>query len=235
MKVKFFLWVLGMSLFGAAPVFATTASVNFGAPTTISGDTATYTYDSQTVTATGYLCTDNTLASCTTSGVTLVDKQNGMGESGLGVMGGPHGDDEIESNTFLQLDFSALANAGITSLTFQIQSVQNGEGFRLYESNTAGLPGATALETVVGNGSNNPKWVVTTTVSVNLATDPFIDISAINNNAAHSHNDVLLGAIPSPTRGPIPGPAPEPGTLALLGTGLLGLGCVVRRYVAHST
>ncbi|HEV2304149.1 MAG TPA: PEP-CTERM sorting domain-containing protein [Candidatus Acidoferrales bacterium] len=227
MKAKFVLWVLGMSLFGAAPVFATTASVSLGAPTTISGDTATYVYDSHTVTATGYLCADNTLASCTTSGVTLVEKKSGMGESGLGVMGGPHGDDEIESNTFLQLDFSALANAGITSLTFQIQSVQTGEGFRLYDSNVAGMPGATPLETVVGNGSNNPNWAVTTTVSVNLATNPFIDISALNNGAAHNHNDVLLGAMPGPT--------PEPGTLMLLGTGLLGLGCVVRRYATRLT
>lgn len=232
MKAKFVLWVLGMSLFGAAPVFAGTMSVNFGSPTTISGDTATYTFDSHTVTATGYQCTDNMLGSCSTAGVTLVDKHDGMGESGLGVMGGPHGDDEIESNTFVQLDFSALANAGITSLTFQIQSVQTGEGFRLFESNTAGMPGATALETVVGNGSNNPNEVVTTTVSVNFAANAFIDISALNNNAAHSHNDVLLGAIPGSPAGP--GAAPEPGTLALFGTGLLGLGCVVRRYMAHS-
>lgn len=88
--------------------------------------------------------------------------------------------------------------------------------------------------TVTGNGSNNPGNIVTTTMSVNFATNSFIDISALNSSAAN--NDVLLGsgsmATPS---GPIgAGPSPEPTTLALFGTGLLVLGFAVRRYTAHS-
>jgi hypothetical protein len=228
MRVKFVLWVLGMSLFGAAPVFATTVSVNFGSPTTISGDTATYTFESHTITATGYQCTDNTLGSCSTSGVMLATKHDSGGETGLGLVGGPHSDNEIESNSFIQLDFSQLASLGLASLTMQIQSVQNGEGFRLFESNTAGTPGSPML-TVTGNGTNNPGSIVTTTFAVNFAQNPFIDISALNTNA--DHNDVLLGSL---SDSPGTSPTPEPGTLALFGTGLLGLGCVFRRYTEHS-
>lgn len=231
MKNKIALWVLGLSLVWAAPAFATGTTINFGSPNTISGDTATFTFDSHTITAMGFQCTDNGLGSCSTSGVMLSTKDDGDGETGLGIVGGPHGDNEIQSNSFIQLDFSDLASLGITSLTLQIQSVQNGEGFRLFQSNAAGMPG-TSMLTVTGNGTNNPSSVVTTTVSVNFATNAFIDISALNSNAAN--NDVLLetGSMATPS-GPN-SPTPEPATLALFGTGLLALGFAVRRYSAHS-
>lgn len=225
MKAKFVLWVLGLSLFGAAPAFATGISLNFGSPTTIIGDTATYTFGSHTVTATGYQCTDNTLGSCSTTGVMLATK-SGSGETGLGILG-TDGDHEIQSNSFIQLDFSQLASMGFTSLTFQIQSVQTGEGFRLFESSTAGTPGTTPVLTVTGNGSNYPGSTVTSTVTVNFAQNQFIDISALANNTG---NDVLL----SSASGTTGGATPEPGTLALFGTGLLGLGCMVRKYAVHS-
>lgn len=231
MRVRLTLWILGLSLLGAAPAFATGTSINFGSPNTISGDTATYTFDSQTVTATGYLCTDNTLASCSTSGATLVVKMDGAGETGLGMMGGTGTDNEIESNDFIQLDFSKLASMGIGSVTLQIQSVQNGEGFRLFESNTAGMPGTSPLS-VTGNGSNNPDATVTQQVSVNFAKNQFIDISALENGGGD--NNVLLGSLSTPPTGGGPSPTPEPGTLILFGSGLLAAGFVMRRYNTHS-
>ena len=233
MKNKIALWVLGLSLAWAAPAFATGTTIDFGSPNTISGDTATFTFDSHTITAMGFQCTDNGLGSCSTSGVMLSTKDDGDGETGLGIVGGPHGDNEIQSNSFVQLDFSQLASLGITSLTLQIQSVQNGEGFRLFQSNTAGMPG-TSMLTMTGNGTNNPNSVVTTTISVDFATNAFIDISALNSNA--TNNDVLLesGSMATPSNPGEGSPTPEPATLALFGTGLLALGFAVRRYSAHS-
>src|SRR5689334_1620890 len=58
MKNKIALWVFGLSLIWAAPAFATGTTIDFGSPTTISGDTATFTFDSHTITAMGFECTD---------------------------------------------------------------------------------------------------------------------------------------------------------------------------------
>lgn len=231
MKTKLALWIVGLSLLGAAPVFATGASLNFNNPNTISGDAATFTFDSHTITATGYQCTDNTLNSCSTDGVSLATKNSGTGEMGLGIVGGSHGDGEIAAGNFIQLDFSQFASLGITSLTFQIESVQNGEGFRLFESNTSGMPGASPLLTVTGNGTNNPGSIVTQTVSVNLAQNAYLDFSALQSGSGS--NDVLLGTMATPSSGG-PDPTPEPGTLVLFGTGMLLVGGVMRRYLPHS-
>jgi|GEM_PF-1494244 len=231
MKTKFALWIVGLSLLGAVPVFATGTSLNFNKPNTLSGDTATYTFDSHTITATGYQCTDNTLNSCSTDGVSLATKSGGLGEMGLGIAGGSHGDNEIEAENFIQLDFSQFASLGITSLTFQIESVQNGEGFRLFESNTSGMPGASPVFTATGNGTNNPNSILTETVSVNFAQNAYLDFSALKSGGGD--NDVLLGTMSTPSSGG-PGPTPEPGTLVLFGTGMLVVGGVMRRYLPRS-
>lgn len=218
MKVK--MAVLAGMLLAAAPVFASGLTIDFSHPNTISGDTATYTVGSDTVTATGWECTDSTLSSCSMSGVSLFAKTGGLGETGLGIAN--EGDNEIDSDQFVQLDFGQLAHLGITSLTFNIESVQNGEGFRIFQSDASGDP-EDLLTTVTGNGTNNPNSIAGATVTVSLNGDNFIDISALEQ--ADTSNDVLVGGASSST-------TPEPGTLALFGTGLLLAGLALRRHAA---
>lgn len=222
MKVK--MVVLAGALLAAAPVFASGLTIDFSNPSTISGDTATYTVGLNTVTATGYDCHgDNTLQSgCSTDGVSLFAKQGGLGETGLGISNG--GDNEIDSDQFVQLDFGQLANMGITSLTFNIGSVQNGEGFRIFQSDAAGDP-EDLLATVTGNGTNNPNGIASATVTVSLNGDNFIDISSLE--SADTSNDILVGGASS-------GATPEPGTLVLFGTGLLLTGLGLRRFAGQS-
>ncbi|HEV2422074.1 MAG TPA: PEP-CTERM sorting domain-containing protein [Candidatus Acidoferrales bacterium] len=221
MKVK--MVVLAGMLLAAAPVFASGLTIDFSHPNTISGDTATYTVGSNTVTAVGYECSDSTLQSgCSTSGLSLFAKLGGVGETGLGISNG--GDNEIDSDQFIQFDFGQLAHMGITSLTFNIESVQDGEGFRIFQSDAAGDP-EDLLTTVTGNGSNNPNSIASATVTVSLDGDNFIDISSLEN--ADTSNDVLVGGASSPNSA-----TPEPGTLVLFGTGLLVAGFGLRRRSA---
>jgi hypothetical protein len=220
MKARLAGLILSGLLFSAGPVFATSVNVDFSTPTTLSGDLATYTVGANTVSAVGYNCTSSSLTSCSTSGVTLFAKTGGLGETGLGIANG--GDNEIENNQFIQFDFSQLAGMGITQMTFQIESVQTNEGFIIFDSNTAGSVGS-ALVSVLGTGSNNVNGITDQTVSVNLGANPFLSFAAATGVGTNS--DVLVGSDSFNTASP----TPEPGTLELMGSGLLLLGFGVRR------
>lgn len=107
---------------------------------------------------------------------------------------------------------------------FNMESVQNGEGFRIFQSDAAGDP-EDLLTAVTGNGSNNPNSIASATVTVSLDGENFIDISSLEN--ADTSNDVLVGGASSPNSA-----TPEPGTLVLFGTGLLVAGSGLRRRSA---
>jgi hypothetical protein len=219
MKAKLLGVVLAGMLFAALPAFAGSVTIDFSTPTTLSGDLATYTVGLNTVSAVGYTCTSSALAACTTSGVNLFAKSSGLGETGLGISNG--GDQEIQDNQFIQFDFSQLAGMGISQMTFEIGSVQNNEGFRIFDSNSAGIAG-TLLASLVGNGSNNVNGISDQPVSVNLGSNAFLSIAA--NTGVGTNSDVLVGSTSFS-----PAPVPEPGTLLLMGSGLLLVGFGVRR------
>ena len=72
----------------------------------------------------------------------LYSKNGGWNEIGLGMAADPSGDHEIFANSFVQIDLSGLlAQAQIDSLQLMIDSVQCGDGFSIWGSNTADQPG----------------------------------------------------------------------------------------------
>src|SRR5579864_849479 len=207
MKAKFATVILGALLFAGAPVFGNGVNFNFLTPAGTLGVSQTYTSNSVTITAYGFsACSGGitvALTNCSTND--LYGKTSGGDENGLGLAG--TSDFEIGTNQMVQLDLTNLINAGATSVTLQIGSVQSGEGYDIWEGSTLGSSGSL----VITNGQLDE-----TPFTVNLnSKDPYLAVSAYA-------NDVLLSSLAA-------SPTPEPGTLALLGTGLLAFGFGLRR------
>lgn len=212
MKAKFAVLALAAMFLTAAPVFATGVNFDFSTPAGALGVSQTYTSNGVTITAYGFsACTGGiTVALTNCSRNDLYGKTNGGDESGLGLTGSS--DFEIGTNQMVQLDLTNLIKLGATSVTLEIGSVQPGEGYDIWEGSTLGSSGAL----VITNGQLD---VTPFTVSLN-SKNPFLGVSAYS-------SDVLLSSLAAPT--------PEPGTLALLGTGLLAFGFGLRRRLAsHS-
>jgi hypothetical protein len=173
-------------------------------------------YGTGSVTATGYLQNLNP------SGQTpLYYKIGGGDETGLG-MAADTVDHEIGGTRFIQLDFSSLLSqyAGhspfsIVSASITIGSVQNGESFRIFGSNTAGTEGTQIGATGTADGS------VTLTLA-QLNANHFISILAPGGN-------VLIDAASVTTSNGGQVSTPEPATSALMGSGLLGALFLIRR------
>jgi len=135
-------------------------------------------------------------------------------EQGLGI--GTGGDHEFNTTNFIQLDLaSVLALSGLGSnLTLVISSVQSNEGFRIYSSSTLGTLSGALVQTVIGNGSNNPGDITTLAI-------PLSNFSGGNRYlgvTAHSAGDELLKSMSVTTRA-----VPEPTTALLLAIGLASI------------
>jgi hypothetical protein len=107
---------------------------------------------------------------------------------GLGIVGPP--DNEITPTTFIQLDLHNLfaMSPSPTMLTLTIQSIQTGEGFAIYQSNTAGVLGTPIPG---GTGTNPPKGVTQTITVPISAANPFVNVTAIS-------GDVVLSSVVVP-------------------------------------
>lgn len=139
----------------------------------------------------------------------LWEKNLGPTEFGLGLMDQVDHEIGIGGTDFVQLDISKLtANLSVKSITLGINSIQQGEDYDVWGSNTAGT-----LGTLIAANQTDPNFTLP------LAPFQFISITA-------GSGDVLISsAIVDVT------PTPEPGTgfTFLIGGALLATGTLLRK------
>ena len=140
-------------------------------------------------------------------------------ETGLG-LNVANADKEIQSKSFVQLDLSQLEAQHFTNLSLSISSIQTGEGFYIWGSNTKGTPG-----TLLASGTAGP--AVQSVTGANLLSYTYLSISAKFNSQTNS--DVLLmnGLSAQPSGGPSATPLPAS---AWGGIVLLAALAVVRKF-----
>jgi hypothetical protein len=197
-------------LFSAAPVWADSVSftfVNGGNSNTDLGISPTFTNTSTggvsvSLQALGFQGTPPN----STGTEHLFAKNSGSNETGLGTLDGAF--HEVVGNLWLQLDMQDAVNKGFKSGVITFGSVQAGESWEIWGSNTPGNLGTGLL---TGNVGLVP-------ISIpDLNTYRYIGITAPTGSV------LVVNGLTMTT--------PEPGTLAMLGMGLLGL-CTMRRRLA---
>lgn len=185
----------------ALPASANTLAYSFGVPTGALGTSQAYTQNGITLTAYGF---DNS-----SRPIDLYGKNSGGDEIGLGLSRMP--DNEIQTYNFVQLDVTSLHSLNLFDAFLSIGSVQNGEGWKLYGSNTLGTLGTLLLSSSQDLGTTN--------IMSDVMNYDYLSIQA-------SSHDVLLSALTvdyNTTR------VPEPASFLLLGSGVLGLAGKLRK------
>ena len=129
---------------------AITENFIFGVPTGKLGTSQTYTLNGITLTAYGFANTNTPTY--------LYGKNSGGDEVGLGIYG--TADNEISTTTYVQVDVSQAFAAGATSGTMIVGSVQAGEKYNVYGSNTKGSIGTLLLSNQTADIApfNLPSW-----------------------------------------------------------------------------
>jgi hypothetical protein len=173
-----------------------------------------------TLTVSGFLGNPNTsaLASTTFKAPPLPLDEQGIGENNLGP-GNPCNtvDCEIGGGT------SVVVAAGVllSQVDVVVSSVQNFESFNVW----AGSAPGSLVEVASGlNASNCVLFPGQTDVCMVTLATPATTLAIESNNAIVAAADVLLAAVST-----APAAIPEPGSLALLGAGLLGVSVAWRR------
>jgi hypothetical protein len=214
---RIFAVIAGLTLGTSSLVFADTFTFNVPANTNL-GNTHTFVFDGANIVASGFF--QNNI------GTNLFAKSGG--ENGIGLTRDPTGDNEIwyksESKDFIQLDLTDALNKGLTNLQFEMDSTTDGEQWQVSACTTAGTLCSNG-SSLIGSGEGA---FIAMPANFGLS-HPYLDFISYgcqggNQNSCGGDN-VLLTAISA-----TPGKVPEPDSIVLLSTVVLGLaGFAIRR------
>jgi hypothetical protein len=161
-------------------------------------------------------------------------KSEGAGETGLGMIDNPGGDNEMSSqiNDGIQIDLSkALAKDLTASVTIGIESLQAGAGRAHYGSNTLlavggwSKTGGTLGERLLNGGGPSAK---STTITL-PDWGEYTSYTLLATSATDcSNGDILLGTV-GISGGSTPQATPEPGTMLMAGGTLIGLSLLLKK------
>ena len=170
--------------FAASSAWATLVTWNLnpsGSNASVGSASQSYTVSGFTITAYGY---DN--SGGVGSPHTLYFKNLGVSERGLGITGTP--DNELQVNGagvplhFIQLDLSSILALNFTSGQIEVGSIQSGESWNLYGSNTLGSLGVKLNATAFGSSTdetfvNVPNFGTYKYISVVTATGDVLPVA----------------------------------------------------------
>jgi hypothetical protein len=191
----------GVVLALAPAAQASIISYNFGSVNGSLGNSHVYTVNGVAITAYGF--TDAGSANG------LYGKSAGGSEVGLGLTGSS--DHEIETDNFVQLDMKNVWAVNPLTITLSIGSVQSGEGWAIYGSNTLDVLGKSLL-------TGTTDYPSSFNLSSSVEAYRYISVQATGDCGA----DVLLSTLNVST-GLTPATVPEPGSYALMGFGLIAI------------